>query len=98
MNPDLLFGLQISITGLAVTFLALGLLIFVIRLLLLIFPGSEIVEVKSRMQPQPSQELIGEQQREETAVALAVAVALLEREQAQPERDPALGKLLEPKE
>jgi Na+-transporting methylmalonyl-CoA/oxaloacetate decarboxylase gamma subunit len=92
MHPDLFLGLQISLAGLAVTFLVLGLLTLIIRLLRWLFPaGSQRLE---KAGPQTGE--MDEQQRQETAAALAVAVSLLEQHAAQPEQDPALGKLLEP--
>jgi Na+-transporting methylmalonyl-CoA/oxaloacetate decarboxylase gamma subunit len=90
MRPELLLGLQISLTGLAVTFLALGLLILIMRLILLLFSP-----VSRFSQPEPPAEGMDEQQRQETAVALAVSVYLLEQHEKRPERDPSLGKLLE---
>ena len=39
MPPEFIVGLQISLAGLAVTFLVLGLLTFIIRLLRWIFPA-----------------------------------------------------------
>ena len=41
MSADLLIGLQISLTGLLVTFFSLGLLILLIRLLVRLFPVRE---------------------------------------------------------
>ena len=53
MNSDLLLGLQISLTGLTVTFLSLGMLIFVIRLLRWIFPADRVVRVERRARQKP---------------------------------------------
>lgn len=85
MNPEFYLGLQISLAGLLVTFLALGLLILLIRLLVWLFP----VRVTTMAEGDD------ERRREETAVALAVAVSLLEKDGDLPGRDPSLGKLLE---
>ncbi len=92
MPTDLLVGLQISLAGLAVTFLVLGLLTLIIRLLRWIFPAASARPAPKEAQP----EAMTEQQREETAAALAVAVSLLENQPKRPDGDPALGKLLEP--
>lgn len=85
MNPDFYIGLQISLAGLLVTFMALGLLILLIRLLVWLFP------VRVRAKGADEEERL----REESAVALAVAVSLLENDDGPADRDPSLGKLLE---
>ena len=90
MRPEILVGLQISLTALITSFLALGLLALIMHLIMLLFsPASRFSP------PGPQLEGMDEQQRQETAVALAVAVHLLERNEGQPERDPSLGMLLE---
>jgi len=94
MENDLVIGLQLSIIGLGVTFLALGLLISVMYLLQRIFPAKRAVSQTQPVEPAPE----GDEQRlEEMAVALAVGISLLEREGAFARRDPSLGKLLEEK-
>lgn len=84
-------GLRLSLIGLGVTFLALGLVILVMEFLVRIFPGGRD-EAAQAAASAPDRV---EQRREETAVALAVSVALLEAQNAAEHRDPSLGKLLE---
>ncbi len=95
MDPELLLGLQISLTGLLVTFIALGLLVLTMRLLTRIFPAEQPRKVKFVTQKQPPQADADEQRREELAAALAVGVSLLEQPHIETSRDPSLGKLLE---
>ena len=80
-------GLRISIIGLGVTFLALGLVILVMELLVRLFPADRTDSGKPLD--------LEAKRREETAVALAVGVALLDDQAAMEAHDPALGKLLE---
>ena len=94
MSADLIIGLRLSGIGLGVTFLALGLVILVMNLLMRIFPvvsemgeGDQSVDMKAGD--------LDEERRQETAVALAVGVALMEDRGGLEERDPTLGKLLE---
>lgn len=94
MLNDLITGLQLSVMGMGITFLALGLLILVMILLLKVFPdypGNEKVEVKPRQQATDDSSA----QAEELAAALAVGICLLEQEGALTPKDPSLGKLLE---
>ena len=95
MASDVIDGLRISVVGMSLTFLALGLLILIMVLLMRIFP-----ERKSETSPVPDNGdsatgEIGTNRQEELAVAIAVGICLLEREQALELRDPSLGKLLE---
>ena len=78
----------------SVTFLALGLLIAVMLILLRIFPAKK--PTKQAQAAEPS-EVDDGQRLEEMAVALAVGISLLEREGGFVQRDPTLGKLLEEK-
>lgn len=95
MSSDLILGLRISVIGLSVTFLALGLVILVMVLLLRLFPDkSETGPKDADLDPAKAQEL-DEQAMEELAVAMAVGICLLERDGALEYRDPSLGKLLE---
>ena len=92
MGNDLVIGLQLSVIGFSVTFLALGLLIGLMWLLLRIFP------VKSDASEKPTkiaEEGEDEQRLEEMAVALAVGISLLEREGALDQRDRTLVQLFE---
>ena len=92
MGNDLMFGLQLGVIGLGVTFLALGLLSLVMVLLQRVFPVKAAQPATAE-----SQLVVGddEQRLEEMAVALAVGICLLEDEGAFVRQDPALGKLLE---
>jgi len=90
MSADLLIGLQISLTGLLVTFFSLGLLILLIRLLVRLFPVREQAQTAA-----VQDEDVDERRREELAAALAVGVRLLEESEKPADRDPSLGKLLE---
>ena len=92
MNADLMIGLRIGAIGLGVTFLALGLLSIVMRWLPRIFPPRKAVR---EVQLESTAEVGEDQHSEEMAVALAVGISLLERENAFQKRDPSLGKLLE---
>jgi len=92
MNPDVLIGLRIGAIGLGVTFLALGLLSFVMRWLLRLFPPASAVDEKPVVVPTEGED---EQRLEEMAVALAVGISLLEGQGTFDQRDPSLGKLLE---
>ena len=95
MDGDLIVGLLVSVIGFSVTFLALGLLILVMVLLLRFFPVKSETE-KTDLDTSPTQvEDVDEQHLEEMAVALAVGVCLLESSGAFEYRDPSLGKLLE---
>jgi len=107
MASDLILGLRISALGLAVTFLAMGLVILVMYLLMRVFPVKRVAlgttaEAKrdlSKRMDEP--ETTDEQALEEVAVALAVGICLLEQEGAlgsgipPVQREPTLGKLLE---
>lgn len=92
MANDLIIGLQLSAIGLTVTFLALGLLIGLMWLLLKLFPASK---PKTAAAQASKTETKDDQQLEEMAVALAVGICLLEADDAFQQRDPNLGKLLE---
>lgn len=88
---DIQIGLQLSLIGLAVTFLALGLLIALMVMLLRLFP----VRKEKTADPAPEKVVSAESELEEMAVALAVGISLLERMSALEMRDPSLGRLLE---
>lgn len=95
MGSDLIVGLRLSVIGLSVTFLALGLLILVMVLLLRFFPDRSQNGDEIPPEEQNGIEDEDEQRLEEIAVALAVGICLLEEEGALEYRDPSLGKLLE---
>ena len=96
MENDLIIGLRISVIGMSLTFLALGLLILVMVLLVRFFPDrSSAIEEPTHSSPTKPEDT-DEQRREETAVALAVGICLLERDEPSEFRDPSLGHLLEP--
>jgi Na+-transporting methylmalonyl-CoA/oxaloacetate decarboxylase gamma subunit len=92
MDANLLIGLRIGIIGLGVTFLALGFLLIVMRLLLKIFPAKTEASQPPVVSPIQS---IEDHRLEELAVALAVGICLLEKDDGLAYRDPSLGKLLE---
>jgi Na+-transporting methylmalonyl-CoA/oxaloacetate decarboxylase gamma subunit len=95
MDSDLILGFRISVIGLSVTFLALGLVILVMVLLLRLFPDkSETGHREPELSPAEPEES-DEQAMEELAVAMAVGICLLERDGALEYHDPSLGKLLE---
>ena len=87
MSADLELGLILSAVGLSVTFLSLGCLILVIRVLLSVFAAG------SKDEKAPTNE---ESRREDMAAALAVSIALLDQDEGSVARDPSLGNLLEP--
>ena len=93
MSTDLIIGLRLSGIGLGVTFLALGLVILVMDLLMRIFPAS--TEGDGAQNTDINARDLDEKRREETAVALAVGVALMEDRGELEELDPTLGTLLE---
>lgn len=95
MNSDLILGLRLSAIGLSVTFLALGLVILVMDLLMRIFPAGRVARERDQKQDVAGSGDLDEKRREEMAVALAVGVSLLEHRGASENRDPNLGKLLE---
>jgi hypothetical protein len=107
MANDLILGLRISALGLAVTFLAMGLVILVMYLLMRLFPIKKVVQggtaeaKRDLSKSMDGPETADEQALEEMAVALAVGICLLEQEgalrgEAPPvQREPTLGKLLE---
>jgi hypothetical protein len=95
MSSDLILGVRISVIGLSVTFLALGLVILVMVLLLRLFPDKSETGRKDVDLVPATPEDGDEQAMEELAVAMAVGICLLERDGALKYRDPSLGKLLE---
>lgn len=95
MESDLIIGLRISIIGLSVTFLALGLVIVVMVLLVRFFPDKHTTGQRAPDLETTEEEAGGEQRLEELAVAIAVGICLLERDGELAYRDPSLGKLLE---
>jgi hypothetical protein len=101
MGSDLIIGLRISLLGLAITFLAMGLVIVVMILLLRLFPARRVAEKAAAELAPVKPEAADEQALEEMAVALAVGICLLEQDgafnsgAAPVYRDPSLGKLLE---
>lgn len=95
MDGDLIIGLRLSVIGLSVTFLALGLLILVMVFLLRFFPDKSETEQTALDTITTEAEDVDEQRLEEMAVALAVGICLLESSGALEYRDPSLGKLLE---
>lgn len=95
MGSDLIVGLRLSVIGLSVTFLAIGLLILVMVLLLRFFPDKSEAEHSALERITTETEDVDEQRLEEMAVALAVGICLLESSGALEYRDPSLGKLLE---
>ena len=92
MEDVMMVGIRLFIVGMGVTFLALGLLIFVMRGLQALFPGDEKPQ---EIALKKEDDQIFEQSYEEMAVALAVGICLLEREGALGLRDATLGQLLE---
>ena len=96
MGSDLIIGLRISVIGMSITFLALGLLILVMILLVRFFPDRSAVVKKDTQSTPTTPEDVDEQRLEEMAVALAVGICLLERDNTLEYRDPSLGHLLEP--
>ncbi|HSG15608.1 MAG TPA: hypothetical protein VLE70_04710 [Anaerolineae bacterium] len=95
MGSDLILGFRISLIGLSVTFLAMGLVILVMILLLRFFPDRSETGREELTMVTTEAEDVDEQALEEMAVALAVGICLLERSDALEYRDPSLGKLLE---
>lgn len=95
MGSDLILGLRISLIGFGVTFLAMGLVILVMVVLLRVFPDRSEAGQEEPAMVQTEVEDVDDQALEEMAVALAVGICLLERGGAFEYRDPSLGKLLE---
>lgn len=95
MGSDLILGFRISLIGLSITFLAMGLVILVMILLLRFFPDRSETGREELTMVTTEAEDVDEQALEEMAVALAVGICLLERSDALEYRDPSLGKLLE---
>jgi len=95
MDSDLIMGFRISVVGLSVTFLAMGLVILVVVLLMRFFPDKDAAGQEQAAMGSSSFVDDDEQAMEEMAVALAVGICLLEGGGALECRDPSLGKLLE---
>jgi hypothetical protein len=95
MADELILGLRISVIGLSITFLAMGLVILIMVLLLRFFPGKGDQNQEEVTLTGAPAEPVNEQALEEMAVALAVGICLLERQGELARRDPSLGKLLE---
>jgi hypothetical protein len=93
--------LRISALGLGITFLAMGLVILIMILLLRFFPVREAAEEIPVEREPSAPQAVDEKALEELAVALAVGICLLEQDGALADvtspgfRDPSLGKLLE---
>ena len=88
MENEFLLGLYVSAVGLGVTFLALGSLILLIRVLVALFPPQK---------PSATPGDLEERRLEEEAAALAVSIRLMEAgTHDRKDRDESLGKLLEP--
>jgi Na+-transporting methylmalonyl-CoA/oxaloacetate decarboxylase gamma subunit len=95
MAEEVILGLRISLIGLAVTFLAMGLVILVMILLVRVFPVKGKPEQEDLARSRAEPEAANEQALEEMAVALAVGICLLERQGELEYQNPSLGKLLE---
>jgi len=95
MGSDLITGLRISVIGMSITFLALILLILVMILLVRFFPDRSATKEQDSNKDLTTTENVDEQRLEEMAVALAVGICLLERDETLEYRDPSLGHLLE---
>lgn len=95
MGSDLIIGLRISIIGLSITFLALGLVILVMVSLMRLFPDKSAAGQKALDRAPIEEEDVDEARLEELAVAIAVGICLLEEGGELEYRDPSLGKLLE---
>jgi len=92
MTEEINLGLQLGIIGLSVTFVALGLLILVMKLLIFLFPANA-----STARHKVTGKTRAGDEEEKMAVALAVGISLLEGSGELDFSDPSLGKLLEPK-
>jgi len=88
----MILGLRIFIIGMSVTFVALALLLLLMRLLLRVFPAKEPAAPMPAAKADSSAD---EPPPEEVAAALAVGICLLERSGGLLPRDPQLGATLE---
>lgn len=95
MESDLVLGLRLSVIGFGVTFLAMGLVILVMIVLLRVYPEKSETRQEEPTMVLAEAEDVDEQALEEMAVALAVGICLLESGGALEYRDPSLGELLE---
>ena len=97
MEDTLITGLYVSVISMAVTFVALGILIGVMFALLAIFPDRNLKTSEVSDEAAELTEDLNEDPKanEELAVAMAVGMALLEHQGAFDAKDPNLGKLLE---
>lgn len=97
MENTLMTGLMVSLISMAVTFLALGILIGVMYALMAIFPDKSLqtAEGEDATLLDADSSLNMDKENEELAVAMAVGMALLAHQGALDAKDPNLGKLLE---
>lgn len=96
MENTLLTGLYVSAISMTVTFLALGILIGVMYLLLAIFPDKSKEKSKEGTKEMDDETIIEDPKvNEELAVAMAVGMALLDHQGVFDAKDPNLGRLLE---
>ena len=95
MENTLMTGLYVSVISMAVTFIALGILIGVMYALLAIFPDKSKQVSDDESVAMIEEPEVDEKANQELAVAMAVGMALLEHQGAFDAKDPNLGKLLE---
>lgn len=95
MENTLMTGLYVSVISMAVTFIALGILIGVMYALLAIFPDKSKQVAGDEFVAMIEEPEVDEKANQELAVAMAVGMALLEHQGAFDAKDPNLGKLLE---
>lgn len=83
MSADFSTGLMVSIVGLTITFIALGVFIGVIYLLKAIFPYKPEAEESQAEEPAGAQEP-DDTEREEIAAAIATVLYVKEKESSKP--------------
>ncbi|MFN2187761.1 MAG: OadG-related small transporter subunit [Candidatus Promineifilaceae bacterium] len=95
MGSELIDGFRISLIGMSLTFLALGLVILVMVVLVRLFPERSRTDRPTPPVSLIDDDKVDQKRREELAAAIAVSVCLQERDRSGEYRDPSLGELLE---
>lgn len=95
MSTDFSAGLQVSLLGLIVTFVALGVFILIILALKALFPAERAAKKSAAVQPAAVVEVSAEAEDEEGEVVAAIAAALAFARVGQGRRSASLGQLLQ---
>ena len=94
MGTDFSAGLQVSLLGLVITFVALGVFIFIILALKALFPAERAAKKSAAVQQTPVVEIAAEADDDESEVVAAIAAALAYARIGQGSRSTSLGQSL----